>query len=61
MTAIGNIAGLAQTGTALATAGVSFNLAKKKNKKVKDFIKVGATTIVGTSVLRAQGSLLAGL
>jgi len=61
MTAIGNIAGLAQTGTALATAGASLNLATKKKKKVGDFIKVGATTIVGTSVLRTQGSLLAGL
>ena len=61
MTAIGNIARLAQTGTALATAGEGLKLAVKKNKKAGDFLKVGATTIVGTSILRAQGSLISGL
>jgi len=61
MTAISNLAKLTQTGTALATAGEGIKLATKKKKKVGDFIDTGATTIVGSSFLRAQGKLISNL
>lgn len=61
MTAIGNLARLAQTGTSLAIAGEGLSLANKKNKKPGHFIKTGMNTIVGTTFVRAQGSLISGL
>ena len=61
MTAVGNLAGLAQTGMALGVAGHSLSLSKKKKVTTKDLVSTGMGTIVGTSLLRAQGSLISGL
>lgn len=61
MTAVGALAGLAQTGQALAVAGQGMKLATKKKKTTKDFVKTGLNTIVGTSFIRVQGSLISGL
>lgn len=44
------ILGLAPTMTAMATSVHSYNLAKKKNPKVKDFLSTGVTSIVGINM-----------
>jgi len=50
---------LAQTGQSLALAGHSFKLANKKKKKLKDFVSVGVTNIVGIPLIQSQAALAA--
>tara|TARA_Y100000310_G_C20584918_1_gene764883 strand:- start:521 stop:706 length:186 start_codon:yes stop_codon:yes gene_type:complete len=61
MTVTQDILNLGVTAQALSLAGHNLALATKKDKKMKDFIKVGTTNIVGIPILRAQSSLIAGL
>lgn len=42
-------------------AGNSMKLVKKKKKKVKDFLKVGATTIVGSALIKEQSDFIEGM
>lgn len=45
----------------LALAMHSYRLANKKNKTTKDFVKHGSTSIVGTSLMKANAEFLGGL
>ena len=57
MTAAGNIAGLIPTFSALALVGENVKFASKKKKSSKDFLKTGATNIVGLSLIQTQAQL----
>lgn len=58
-----SILGLAVTGQSIALAKKSLKLAKKRKKKrkLKEFIKAGATTIVGVNLLKPQADVIAGM
>jgi hypothetical protein len=43
---------------AVALAGHSYKLAKKKKKKVGDFISYGTTAIVGSALIKEQAAFL---
>jgi len=45
----------------LALAKKGMKLAKKKRAKASDFIKVGAGTIVGVEMIKAQSNIIEGM
>ena len=49
--------GVSQSLQAVALVGDSYSLIKKKKKKVSDFLGVGTTNIVGTSLIKAQADI----
>ncbi len=46
---------------ATALVGTNYGLIKKKKKKVSDFLGVGVTNIVGTSLIKEQADITAGM
>ena len=55
------IAGLIPTMQSISLVSYNVALAKKKNKTVGDFIKVGTGTIVGTELMRVNANFIGGL
>jgi len=55
------IAGLIPTMQSISLVSHNVALAKKKDKKPSDFIKVGTGTIVGTELMRINAGFIAGL
>ena len=53
-----DIMNLSQNMNALAVASHNIKLANKKKTTTKDFIKAGSTNLVGTSLLKANDSLI---
>ena len=49
------------TAQALALTGTNIALATKKDKTVKDFLKVGTANIVGIPIIGAQADIIAGI
>jgi hypothetical protein len=56
-----DIANLIPTAQALTLAGENIRVAKKKKASTKDLVELGATNIVGTSLLRATAHSIEGL
>ena len=52
---------LATTGMALGLVGHNIGVAKKKKITTKDILGLGITNIVGTSLIRGQAGIVAGL
>jgi hypothetical protein len=52
---------LATTGMALGLVGHNISVAKKKDISTKDILGLGITNIAGTSLIRAQAGIVAGL
>ena len=52
------IAGLIPTFQAAALAGHNIGFAKKKDKTAKDFLEMGTTNIVGTSLIQQEAQLI---
>lgn len=61
MTTTKTLMDLNQSIQAASLVKLNLNLAKKKKKGAKDFIKVGTTNLVGIELLKAQAHLAAGL
>jgi len=61
MTAIQDILRIGVSAQALALAGENIKLVKKKDKSVGDFVKTGATNIIGIPILQVQSQLIGGL
>lgn len=61
MTVVQDILNVGVAAQSLALAGESVALAKKKNKGAEDFLKVGATALIGIPLIRAQSGIIAGL
>lgn len=61
MTTTQDVLRVGQAAQAMALTGENIKLMKKKKKKAGDFIKVGATNIVGISLLRSQGNIISSL
>lgn len=49
--------GLSQDMQALALVGNNYSFAKKKKKKVGDFLGVGVSNIVGTQLIKEQADI----
>ncbi len=60
MAATSDLLGLARTAQAAALLGENVKLAKKKDKSVKDFLKVGTENIIGTNLIKIQADIAAG-
>lgn len=57
MAPVNDLLSLAQTGQALALVSHNVGTAKKKKIGTKDIVGLGVGNIVGTSMIRAQGSI----
>ena len=55
------IAGLIPTIQAASLAGANLEMAKKKKKKATDLLEMGATNVVGVSMIKINADLIAGL
>ena len=45
----------------VALLSTNYNLAKKKKKKVSDFLAVGVGNIAGTSLIKSQSDFIMGI
>ena len=61
MTAVKDIMNVSQAMQATALTTHNLKFAMKKKKSIKEFIDVGATNIMGTSLLKANADFIGGL
>ena len=55
------IASLIPTIQAASLAGHNLKVATKKDKTATDFLKLGATNVVGVSIIKAEAGIIGGL
>jgi len=58
---IKDIANIIPTMQSVALVSENIRFAKKKKKKMGDFVSMGATNIVGTTLIKAESDFIAGM